>query len=477
VAESEGVLVVEDTKEERLTPRELRLSGSGTVLVVDDSPAVRASLRKILQKEGYRLLEADSGEAAMRMLDAESVDLLLTDLRMPGLDGLELVRQARNLRPPVETIVFTAFGTVETAVEVMREGACDFITKPIDRLVLLKTVQKALETKRLRLENHRLRERIETLQTRNRIIGQSRLIRELFDLIEQVAPSRATVLLQGESGTGKELIAQTLHELSMRREKPFVKVSCAALPETLLEAELFGYEKGAFTGAAQRKEGRFDLADGGTLLLDEIGDLPLPMQVKLLRVLQEGEYERVGGTQTLRVDVRIIAATNRDLALEVEARHFREDLFYRLNVITLNLPPLRERPEDVPLLAEHFLRLYARLNGRDSLELSRAAMDLLVGYVWPGNVRELENAMERAVILARKSVIGPEDFPARIREQPARSLVDGDGVSFRIGTPLEVIERTMLDEVLRHTHGDKEAAASLLGISSRTIYRKLASRS
>jgi two-component system response regulator HydG len=451
--------------------------GTGTILVVDDSPNVRLSLLKILQREGFRVLEADSGAGALRLIGREEVDLILTDLKMPGMDGLELTQQVKRDRPAIEVVVFTAFASVETAVEAMRQGAYDFVTKPIDRVVLLKTVRKALETKHLLSENQRLREQLETMTGKSRLIGRSPAMRELIELIEQVAPSKATVLLQGESGTGKEVAALALHELSPRRDKPLIKVACAALPETLLEAELFGYEKGAFTGATGRKEGRFKLADGGTLLLDEIAELPLPMQVKLLRVLQEGEFERVGGTQSLRVDARVIAATNRDLAKEVEHKRFREDLFYRINVIALRLPPLRERPEDIPLLASHFLRMYSAQNNKPGLELSRAALGLLMSHSWPGNVRELENAIERAVVLARKKTITPEDFPFQGRPSQASALDEsGAMVSFRIGTPLALVERTMIEEALRHTQSDKEAAAALLGISSRTIYRKLAEK-
>jgi two-component system, NtrC family, response regulator HydG len=467
---SDGDVDVNDEERPTATP-----DGSGTIriLVVDDNQSIRLSLRKTLQKEGFHVQEAESAEDALQLLQSAELDLVLTDMRMSGMDGLELTRRIKEQRPEVDVIIFTAFGSVEIAVEAMRLGASDFVTKPIDRLVLLKTIQKALETKRLMSENERLRERLGTIEGRKRLIGRGPAMRELLELIEQVAPSKATVLIQGESGTGKELVAQALHDLSPRRDKPFVKVACAALPDTLLEAELFGYEKGAFTGAAARKEGRFKLADGGTLLLDEIGELPLPMQVKLLRVLQENEFERVGGTQTIKVDVRIVTATNRDLAREVEQKHFREDLFYRINVITLSLPPLRERPEDIALLANHFLRVFAEQNDKGTLELSRQALDVLNGYSWPGNVRELENAIERAVVLTRKKGIGPEDFPFQL-QRPGRTPVDrGDVVSFRIGTPLETIERTMLEETLRHTQGDKEAAASLLGISSRTIYRKL----
>ncbi len=444
------------------------------ILVVDDSPSVRLSLCKTLRKQGYRLSEAESGKAALAVLERQEVDLMLTDLKMPGMDGVELTRQVLRICPTLQVILVTAFATVETAVEAMRHGAADYLKKPVERTELFKVVRKALETRRLLTENERLRQQLERLEKPGRLVGRSRKMQRLLDLIGQVAPSRATVLIQGESGTGKELVAHDLHDLSPRRNKPFIKVACAALPESLLEAELFGHEKGAFTGALVKKEGRFKLADGGTLLLDEIGDLPLSMQVKLLRVLQEGEFERVGGTTTMKVDVRIISATNRDLAKEVSKGRFREDLFYRLNVITLNIAPLREREEDIPILAEHFFRLYSQRNSKEDLEFSRAALDWLMGYSWPGNVRELENAIERAVVLARGRFVLPEDLPPKLQTHPHHTVEDGDRICFRIGTPLQEVEQTLLEETLRYTDGDKEAAAAMLGISSRTIYRQLA---
>jgi two-component system response regulator HydG len=349
----------------------------------------------------------------------------------------------------------------------MKEGAYDFVAKPIKRADLMRTVRKALEKRELQVENRLLREQLGAIGE-GEIIGRSVAMRRLLDEVEQVAPSDVTVLISGESGTGKGRLARMLHRMSRRRDGRFVTVNCAAIPEQLLESELFGFERGAFTGATRRKEGRFDLARAGTLFMDEITEMKPSVQVKLLRVLQDGEYERVGGTQTLQTDVRVIAASNRDLEAEVEAGRFRADLFYRLNVIRMGVPPLRDRLEDVPILAQHFLSRFTRKNGRDLEGMSREAVDALVAWEWPGNVRELENAIERAVVLCRDDVIGREDLPRAIRK--------GKGgkkrVNFEVGTPLKDIERRMIEETLRFCNGDKSLAASLMGITARTIYRR-----
>ncbi|MBI3003364.1 MAG: sigma-54-dependent Fis family transcriptional regulator [candidate division NC10 bacterium] len=440
-----------------------------TVLVADDAIGVRESVGRALQREGFRVVAAEDGQAALDLLRRGGVDLLLADLRMPGLSGLELLRAAKLLAPEVEVIVLSGHGTVEEAVEAMKEGAYDFLTKPFSRAQLVRAIRQALEHRALVLENRNLQRRLDELVGAGEIIGESPAIRRVLALVKQVATTSATVLIQGESGTGKELVARALHEGSARRGRPFIRVNCAALPETLLESELFGYERGAFTGAAGRKEGRFELADGGTLLLDEVGDLSAVTQAKLLRVLQEGELERLGGTKTLKVDVRIVAATNQDLALLVKERRFREDLYYRLNVITIEVPPLRERAEDIPLLAQHFLRVLAAKNHREIHGFTEAALARLQAYPWPGNVRELEHAVERAVILVRGSLIDLADLPPAVSqaEPPARV------VSIPIGMPLDEVEQRLIEETLRLTKGNKELAAKLLGIASRTIYRKL----
>jgi len=440
-----------------------------TVLVADDEIGVRESVGRTLRREGLRVVPAEDGQVALDALRRGGVDLLLADLRMPGLDGLELLRAARLLAPEVEVIVLSGHGTVEEAVQAMKEGAYDFLTKPLERAHLVRAVRQALGRRALILENRSLQRRLDELVGAGEIIGESPALRRVLALAKQVAPSGTTVLIQGESGTGKELVARVLHEGSPRRGRPFIRVNCAALPETLLESELFGYERGAFTGAAGRKEGRFELADGGTLLLDEVGDLSAATQAKLLRVLQEGEFERLGGTKTLKVGVRLLAATNQDLALLVKERRFREDLYYRVNVITIEVPPLRERAEDIPLLAQHFLRVHAAKNRRALDGFTEAALARLRAYLWPGNVRELEHAVERAVILARGPLVDLTDLPPVVSQaEPAAHVVP-----IPLGMPLDEVEHRLIEQTLRLTKGNKELAAKLLGIASRTIYRKL----
>lgn len=435
------------------------------ILVVDDDASNRVTLERLLGREGFRVRHAASGREAIEAVRQEVPDVVLTDLKMPGLTGIDLLKAVRTLDPDLEVVVMTAYGTVETAVEAMKEGAYDFVSKPLKRVELIKCVRKALEKRALRVENRQLREQLGAKG--DSFVGQAPVMRDLMAEVEQVAPSDATILLSGQSGTGKGRVARMLHQLSRRRDSAFVTVNCAALPSDLLESELFGYEAGAFTGAAKRKPGRFDLAHGGTIFLDEITEVELAMQVKLLRVLQEGEYERVGGTQTLQTDVRVIAATNRNLEKEVAEGRFRQDLFYRLNVIRLTLPPLKDRPEDLPILASHFLQRFAAKNHKDVRGIHPEAMDALVAWAWPGNVRELENAMERAVVLCRTDEVQVADLPPGLRDTEARARL-----SFDVGTPLKDVERRMIEETLRYCHGDKVLAASLLGTTARTIYRR-----
>ncbi len=443
-----------------------------TVLVVDDDHANLESVARIFQREGLKTLSCTNGKEALEQLRKPEVAVMVTDLMMPGMDGQELLRVARTLRPDVEVVLMTAYGTVETAVTAMKDGAYDFITKPLKRHSLVKAVQKALERQALVAENRDLKARLADLGAPGgrTIVGQAPAFRAFMDTIRQAAPSTATVLLMGESGTGKELAARAIHELSARAKGPFVAVNAAALPESILEAELFGVEKGAYTGAHARREGRFERAHGGTLFLDEVGEMSASAQVKLLRVLQEGEIERLGGTQTVKVDVRLVAATNKDLIKEVAEGRFREDLYYRLNVVEVRIPSLASRREDIPLLADHFVRRFAAKNSKPIKGLTPEAMAALEDYAWPGNVRELEHAIERAVVLCRGDMIDGGDLPDSVRRGPRGSAGQ---LVIPIGTPMEEIERRVIHETLRHTKGDKTLAARLLGIAARTIYRKL----
>jgi two-component system, NtrC family, response regulator HydG len=449
-----------------------------TILLVDDHKPFRDSLAKILGGEGFRVFPASDGEEALNILRKESIHLVLTDLKMPKMDGVELLKVAKTIRPEIEVILITGYGTVDTAVTAMKDGAFDFIQKPFKPREILKLVRKAVEKQSLVLENRMLQERIKDFQKVEKIVGRSQAMKNVLEIVAQVAPSSATVLIQGESGTGKEIIAQAIHDLSPRANEPFIKVSCAALPETLLEAELFGYERGAFTGAIARKEGRFELAHGGTLFLDEIGEVSLTVQVKLLRVLQVGEFERLGGTKTIKADVRIVAATNMNLLEAVERKAFREDLYSRLNVITLTLPPLREREGDIPLLAHHFLEIFKKKNNKAVKGFTQEAMEVMLQYSWPRNVRQLENAIERAVVLTKGDMVAPGDLPPEILravEPTAQKpvLTDEKTISIPLGTPLETIEKRVIEETLRFSRGDKNLASKILGISSRTIYRKI----
>ena len=448
------------------------------ILLVDDHKPFRDSLAKILSAEGFRVFPADDGEEALDILRQEFIHLVLTDLKMPKMDGVELLKVAKTIRPETEVIIITGYGTVDTAVTAMKDGAYDYIQKPFKPREVLKLVRKALEKQSLVLENRILQERIKDFQKVEKIVGRSPAMKHILEIVAQVAPSSATVLIQGESGTGKEVIGQAIHDLSPRAKNPFVKVSCAALPETLLEAELFGYERGAFTGAIARKEGRFELADGGTLFLDEIGEVSPTVQVKLLRVLQVGEFERLGGTKTIRADVRIVAATNMNLLEAVERKTFREDLFSRLNVITLTLPPLRAREGDIPLLAHHFLEIFKKKNNKGVKSFTQEAMEIMLQYSWPRNVRQLENAVERAVVLTKGDMITPGDLPPEVLQavEPAAQrpiLTDEKNLSIPLGTPMEMIERRVIEETLRYSRGDKNLASKILGISARTIYRKI----
>jgi DNA-binding NtrC family response regulator len=440
----------------------------GRILVVDDEANARTALAELLREEGYVVETAADGFKALPKLEEFAPDLLLTDLRMPGMDGLELMRKARDLDPETVVVLMTAHGAVDSAVAAMRQGAADYLAKPVNLDELIIVLERELERRRLRAEAGQLRERLSEKHRISSLIGTSPAMQEVFDTILQVAPSRASVLITGESGTGKELVAAALHEHSPRARGPFVKLHCAALAETLLESELFGHERGSFTGAVARRDGRFQQAHGGTLFLDEIGEISPAIQVKLLRFLQEHEFERVGGNQTIKVDVRVVAATNRDLLARVKQGLFREDLYYRLNVVSIEMPALRTRVSDIPLLATHFLARYAKENGKPITGFADAALERLTRYHWPGNVRELENAIERAVVVCRADKVRPEDLSSAI--VPAQTA---EGAPPIPGTTLAELERYAILKTLEQTGGATSRAAEMLGISPRKIQYKL----
>jgi two-component system response regulator HydG len=438
-----------------------------TVLVVEDDAENRSAMVKVLEAAAYKTREADNGQAGLDCILEENIDILVTDLRLPVMDGIELLKRVKTTRQDIEVILVTGHGAVDVAVEAIKEGAYDFIARPVRKAQLLRAVEKAAEKQSLQRENRELRTQLS--QNGKPFVYASAEMRDIARVVEQVACSTATVLITGESGVGKEVVADAIHAASPRRGRPLIKVSCAALPETLLEAELFGHEKGAFTGANARKEGRFELANGGALFLDEIGEISPAVQVKLLRVLQGGKFERLGGTRTIDVDVRILAATNKDLQREVEERRFREDLFYRLNVINIRIPSLRERKDDIQTLAMHFLKTYAEKNQKAIEGFTEEAILALSSYDWPGNVRELENAIERAVVFTSTRLAPLSSLPLSVS-----SFGDArHSLTFKVGTPLRELERRAIDITLQHTRGDKNLAARLLGIAARTIYRHL----
>jgi DNA-binding NtrC family response regulator len=445
------------------------MTASSRILVVDDELNIREALVTLLEKKHYQVGGAGTAEEALEMLEAATADLILTDLKMPGLGGMEFLRQLKQKWPEIEVLVMTAFGSIETAVEAMRCGAYDYITKPIDRERLAVVVEKALERHALACENKQLKDRLETRTRFDQMIGESEPMQRLYSLVEMVADSDVTVLLTGESGTGKELVARAIHHKSNRPNGPFVTLNCGALPENLFESELFGYEKGAFTGATTNKMGRFELADGGTLLLDEVGELSLKSQVDFLRVLETKEFRRLGGTKVVRVDARIVAATNRNLEAAVKEGEFREDLYYRLNVVPVHLPPLRERGDDIPLLADRFMAEFSAQHHRQPKEISRQAMRLLRLYAWPGNIRQLRNLIERLVVTVKNAVIEPEHLPEEVQasREDARTMV------VSLGSPLKDIEREAIRRTLVEVTNHRENAAKLLGISLRALHYKI----
>ena len=440
-----------------------------TILVVDDESSHRMMLKAHLNEEGFEVIEASDGKEAVDLVSLHFYDLILMDIRMSVMDGMEALQQIKKISPVIPVIMMTAFGSIDSAVEALKAGADDYLTKPLDMDELLLKIKKVLHYRHLEKENLLNRERLGERFDFSNIIGKSPAMKVLFDTLAMVAPTDATVLLLGESGTGKEIVANALHQNSQRKEQAYIKVNCAALPETLLESELFGHEKGAFTGAQARRKGRFELADRGTLFLDEIGEMSPATQAKILRVLQEKEFETVGGTKTISVDVRIIAATHKKLEVEVKAGRFREDLFYRLNVVPITIPSLRNKKEDIPLLAEHFLKMYTEKNNTDIKTIDPRVMDALVRYPWPGNVRELENIVERMVIMSRGDRILFEDLPPDFK-----TLQNGEEEgSNLIGSSLKEIEREVILKTLEQTKGNRTRAALVLGVTRKTLQNKI----
>ena len=443
-----------------------------TILIVDDEKNIVSGLEEAFTLESYNVLTAYDGKEAWDKVNTNNVDLVITDLRMPMMNGNELVEKISSSYPTLPVIVLTGHGTIETAVESMRRGAVDFFTKPVDLDKLFLVVKKCLANSELQEQNKKLTEEIEKLKNQqkySKIIGKSGKVAALMETINQVAPSKATVLITGESGTGKELVADAIESLSNRHGKPFIKVHCASLSSTLLESELFGHEKGAFTGATSQKKGRFELADGGTLFLDEIGEIDAQTQVKLLRVLQEREFERVGGEKTISVDVRVIAATNRDLKEEVRKGNFREDLYFSLAVVEIGVPPLRERKEDIDLLSLSFVKEVAKENGREIDGISPHARKALFSYSWPGNIRELKNCMESAVVMAKGKTIEYDDLPSHIRGESEKEK----SISLDLPITMEDAEKAIILETISFAGGNKTKAAEILGIGRKTLHRKL----
>ena len=459
------------------------------VLIVDDEPNLRKILAAQLSRDGYEVMLAEDGEQGLTMLRENHIDLVVTDLKMPKVDGMTLLREALREQPDLPIVMITAHGTVDTAVEALKLGAFDYLTKPFDKDEVRSVVAKALKTRQLAQEEATTEPIGKTKNepgARFGIIGQSPGLTDLYAVLERVADSPTTVLITGESGTGKELVARALHEHSTRKDKPFIKVNCAAIPKELIESELFGYERGAFTGAVSSKPGRFELANGGTLFLDEVGEIPVEMQVKLLRALQESEFERVGGIKTIHVDVRLVAATNRDLKKLIAAGGFREDLFYRLNVVSIRLPALRERDTDIPLLVEHFLAKFNERLKKQVTGVEPEAADILSAYGWPGNIRELENVMERSVLFCDAQKLRVEDLPGELRgnsgsvSPPTSDASGGDiplsaegGLKEHVKVAMSRLERDLVSRALKQTSGNVTHAARLLKISRKGLQLKM----
>ena len=439
------------------------------LLVIDDEKNIREGLGEYLIGDGYDVVCAEDGDEGWKRFRDGDIDLVITDMRMPGLNGRELMRRILAQAPGFPVIILTGHGSVESAVAAMRDGAWDFLTKPVDLDHLSLKVRRALENRELVNKHRRMEEELERQKQFKSIIGNSRNMREVFDTMSKAAPSRASILITGESGVGKELVADAIHELSPRKDKPIIKVHCAALSSSLLESELFGHEKGAFTGAVSRRRGRFELASGGSLFLDEIGEIDQNIQIKLLRVLQEKKFERVGGEQTVETDVRIIAATNKDLKAEIEKGNFREDFYFRLNVVNIHVPPLRERKDDIPLLAAAFINEFSKENGKTIEGINEKARSRLYAYEWPGNIRELRNCIESAVVMCQSGVITVDDLPPALRE-----TAEEGWIRIKLGTNMNECENIIIRETLSHNNGNKTKTADTLGIGRKTLLRKIA---
>ncbi|MGD0309398.1 MAG: sigma-54 dependent transcriptional regulator [Acidobacteriota bacterium] len=439
------------------------------ILIVDDEVNIREALATILSDEGYEVSAVGSAERAIVELGEDQFHVVISDMRMEGSTGLDLLNWIRQNCPETEMILLTAYGSVEGAVEAMKFGAYDYLCKPVDRRRLALLIEKALEKQRLAVENRSLRRRLSVKEGFSNFIGNGGRIRHIFKVIAEVAPTNATVLISGESGTGKELVARAIHNSSNRREGPFITLNCGALPDTLIESELFGFEKGAFTGAAAMKMGRIELASGGTLFLDEVGDMTPKTQVDVLRVLQDRELRRVGGNKIVKVDVRFIAATNKDLSAEIGEKRFREDLYYRLNVVPISMPTLRDRKEDIPVLVQAFLEEFCGLHQKEPKQISDQTMEFMLHYSWPGNVRELRNVVERMVLLARGGLIEPRDLPGAIRNVTD----DCPQITIPLRQPLEAIEKTVITNVFDRITSNRRQAAEMLGISLRALHYKI----
>ncbi|MDI6760615.1 MAG: sigma-54 dependent transcriptional regulator [Candidatus Brocadiaceae bacterium] len=448
------------------------MTGKARVLVVDDEVNLLKTLSDVLNRNGYEVSVAKDGPSALGLIEKNGFDIALLDIRMPQMDGVELLERIKARHPDVEVIIMTAYGTIETAIKSIKLGAYAYILKPLDIDDVLVNLKKITQMKTLAGEARFLQDQLLQEHSYEHIIGKSKQMQVVIETIKKVAPSDSTVLIIGPSGAGKEMVADAVHYSSKRCSRPYTKINCAAFPETLLESELFGYEKGAFTGADKQKKGKFEVADGGTLFLDEIGDMPLPMQAKLLRVLEKGEFERLGGNEVIKVDVRFVAATNQNLTRMLQERRFRSDLFYRLNTVIINLPPLAERGEDIPLLVDHFLAKFSREMSRKKPDVSPEAVKLILSYPWPGNVRELANAIERAVIFCEKGVIKPHDLPLAIHHGPS-SASGGPHESLPEDLRLDAVEGRHIIEVLKLTGGNKNEAARRLGIHRETLYKKI----